>query len=281
MLIATFNSTTGWVGKTISFEGNHFVLEAHGPITASDVLEYDRQGQLDWAYDGLGEWVASVAMQTQPAAAPLMGAAAWGGAAVAAPARRHNPLLIIGIVLGAILAIVVVAAAIGSVGSKGENAGSSSSTGDAPAVTQPTAPSGGGSNVGVVGDQCIYTDDSGARAVVTLISVTDSSQPKDASTGEAPQNGNFATCDVSIQVTAGSYDFNPLDFYYQAPDGRTYDAFEGNAIWAGFDPQLESGTLSAGQHTRGYVTFDVPIGTSGADIQLEDAGSNVVFQWTR
>ena len=46
MLIATFGTTTGWVGKTIIFENEQFILEGYGPISAAGVMEYDRQGHL-------------------------------------------------------------------------------------------------------------------------------------------------------------------------------------------------------------------------------------------
>jgi len=59
MLVATFGPSTGWAGKTITFEDDHFVLEGHGPITAHDVMEYDSQGNLVWANDGTRAWVGS------------------------------------------------------------------------------------------------------------------------------------------------------------------------------------------------------------------------------
>jgi hypothetical protein len=52
MLIATFGPATGRVGKKITHEGEVFVLERHGPISAADVMEYDRQGHLVWVNDG-------------------------------------------------------------------------------------------------------------------------------------------------------------------------------------------------------------------------------------
>jgi hypothetical protein len=52
-------------------------------------------------------------------------------------------------------------------------------------------------------------------------------------------------------------------------------------MWANFEPNLESGSLSAGQNTHGYVSFDVPPGTSGALIQLLDTWDDVVFEWHR
>lgn len=71
MLIATFGPSTGWSGKTIEHEGDAFILQDHGPITAADVMEYDRQGHLVWANDGMRAWVGSRAAPTsQPVAGP-------------------------------------------------------------------------------------------------------------------------------------------------------------------------------------------------------------------
>jgi len=59
-LIATFNATTGWSGRTITYEHCRFTLEGHGPISAADVLSYDRQGHLSWAHEGLRQWVGGL-----------------------------------------------------------------------------------------------------------------------------------------------------------------------------------------------------------------------------
>src|SRR5450759_2050681 len=64
MLIATFNSSTGWAGKTINFEDDHFVLEGHGHISAANVMKYDAKGQLTWTNDGTRAWVGSRATTT-------------------------------------------------------------------------------------------------------------------------------------------------------------------------------------------------------------------------
>jgi hypothetical protein len=69
MLIATFNATTGWVGKTITFENEQFILQDYGRITAAGVMEYDRQRYLIWPYDGMRTWVA--ARLRPPAAASV------------------------------------------------------------------------------------------------------------------------------------------------------------------------------------------------------------------
>ena len=38
MLIATFGPTTAWVGKTITFDKEQFILEWHGPVSTVDVM---------------------------------------------------------------------------------------------------------------------------------------------------------------------------------------------------------------------------------------------------
>jgi hypothetical protein len=72
MLIATFGPNTGWSGKTIIREGDVFVLQDHGPITAVDVMEYDRQGHLIWPNDGTRAWIGALA---RTPAAPARAAA--------------------------------------------------------------------------------------------------------------------------------------------------------------------------------------------------------------
>ena len=64
MLVATFGPTTAWVGKQITHEADVFVLESHGPISAADIMEYDRQGHLVWVNDGTRAWVGSKATRS-------------------------------------------------------------------------------------------------------------------------------------------------------------------------------------------------------------------------
>jgi len=74
MVIATFSASTAWCGKAILFSDGAFVLEDYGPVGAADVLAYDQQGHLIWAYDGLREWVtkcAAAAANPQPSMASV------------------------------------------------------------------------------------------------------------------------------------------------------------------------------------------------------------------
>ena len=61
VLIATFNAATAWAGRTITYDNPRFVLDGHGEVPAAAVVDYGRLGQLDWAYDGLQDWVAQIA----------------------------------------------------------------------------------------------------------------------------------------------------------------------------------------------------------------------------
>ncbi len=96
MIIATFGPTTAWVGKSITRDGHVFVLEGHGPISAQDVMEYDRQGCLAWATDGTRAWVEAMAeaSQVSQAGVPAITTASSptnGVAGAPAPSSRPTP----------------------------------------------------------------------------------------------------------------------------------------------------------------------------------------------
>jgi type II secretory pathway pseudopilin PulG len=105
MLIATFGPSTAWVGKTITYQDGQFILEGHGPVPPGAVLEYDRQGHLTWAHEGLPGWVRGLAQPAEPATRSRATRSAWwvaalvclavllvGGvfAAIAIPAFQHQ-----------------------------------------------------------------------------------------------------------------------------------------------------------------------------------------------
>lgn len=94
MLIATFGPTTAWVGTQITREGEDFVLEGHGPISAGDIMEYDRQGHLVWVNDGTRAWVGSKAKSSQGSSATSEGATVTpttSEASVATPGVGSQP----------------------------------------------------------------------------------------------------------------------------------------------------------------------------------------------
>ena len=91
-LIATFNATTGWAGKTITYEQGRFTLAGHDPISAADVLSYDRQGSLSWAHELLREWVAGLAEGSAAAKVVASGADDFLASIEVSPAEKR-PLL--------------------------------------------------------------------------------------------------------------------------------------------------------------------------------------------
>jgi hypothetical protein len=100
MIIATFGPTTAWVGKSITRDGHVFVLEGHGPISAQDVMEYDRQGNLAWATDGTRAWVEAMAeaLRVSQAALPAIATASsatTGVPGAAAPSSRPIPGVVV------------------------------------------------------------------------------------------------------------------------------------------------------------------------------------------
>jgi tetratricopeptide (TPR) repeat protein len=80
MLIATFGPTTPWAGRRIRYEEERFVLEGHQPpISARDVLNYDAQGQLQWASSEVRAWVEEVAGMSVHAVPSASGSVGVGG----------------------------------------------------------------------------------------------------------------------------------------------------------------------------------------------------------
>jgi zinc-ribbon domain len=72
-LIATVRLAPGWPGKTITYAAGRFTLEGSGEITPQDVLAYDAEGQLDWAYGGLLDWVVQLSSSPPPSATTAVG----------------------------------------------------------------------------------------------------------------------------------------------------------------------------------------------------------------
>ena len=104
MLVATFGPSTGWNGKTITYDASVFTLEGQGPIGAADVMAYDAQGHLIWTAGGTRAWVASQAQGSTAA-----GAAGHQSATRQATKRRY--LLVVTVTIAALFALAAVVAA--------------------------------------------------------------------------------------------------------------------------------------------------------------------------
>ena len=89
MLVATFGPATGWYGREIIWDVDHFILVGHGAIPAAGVLDYDRLGQLVWARPELRAWAAEVGRwETGGRASPAYGAASGGAVQAQGPDGR-------------------------------------------------------------------------------------------------------------------------------------------------------------------------------------------------
>ena len=66
MRVATLGPTTAWQGRTVEHDGAGFALQDHGPIEATNVLEYDQQGRLLWVSEEMRQYVVGVARALMP-----------------------------------------------------------------------------------------------------------------------------------------------------------------------------------------------------------------------
>ena len=88
MLVATFEPSSGCEGRTITFENEQFVHDVLVPISAAEVMDYDRKGWLEWPMDGMRAWVGSrtgplvpaVGATRAPASVPTPAASSLPGA---------------------------------------------------------------------------------------------------------------------------------------------------------------------------------------------------------
>jgi hypothetical protein len=117
MLIATFGPTTGWVGKKITFDNDQFILEGHGPISASDVMQYDQQGHLAWTSDGTRAWVGAKTRPSPSALAPSSASTrspSQGVAALSTSKGAANDPRTVGQKSAAIIGLLLVVCGLGS-----------------------------------------------------------------------------------------------------------------------------------------------------------------------
>ena len=94
MIVARFTPATGWAGRTITYDNGQFALEGYGRLDAQDVLRYDQQGQIAWAYDGLREWVGL--------------GLSWPGYAQAMREQLPTSLALAGLIINAVMTVVSV-----------------------------------------------------------------------------------------------------------------------------------------------------------------------------
>ncbi len=115
MLIGTFGPSTGWVDRTVIYDGQGFRVDGIGPTTPLAVLQYERDGHMTWDSDrarNLAVRLAGEQVEAQaPASQPSVPQAMMGSALPASSATHANSGFFTRIPVS--LAIVVIAIAAG------------------------------------------------------------------------------------------------------------------------------------------------------------------------
>jgi len=272
MLIATFNDTTGWAGKKITSEGEFFILEDHGPISAQDVMQYDRQGHLVWANDGTRAWVGSK-VGSKPASAvssppnattPVVGGSPPSGARAAdspfaslkKAVSEHLLLLIVAVAAVVIVGVVLAVSGVFEgeeqpAGNSAQPIGAQASTVATPLAEDASWPTKlAGTWVGTSGGSLsrIVISESGGQATITMvasdgrISYWVFSGETLTGTDENPQTvdaGPFGRVGASSQPYTGTYVWTATGSYSQ-PTVTMQVGFDGSTLGMN---QTNSGSL--------------------------------------
>jgi hypothetical protein len=107
VLVGTLRPADGQPGRKITYDAGAFALEGHGAVGTDDVIEYDRQGRLEWADEGTRAWALSRGQATPragraPASRTDLGPPSNGG--------RIRWAIVAPVVVAAVVAVVFVVA---------------------------------------------------------------------------------------------------------------------------------------------------------------------------
>jgi hypothetical protein len=128
-------------------------------------------------------------------------------------------------------------------------------------------------------NKSLTLNQSEGSALVTLISVVESYQPKDNTT--KPRSGNFVGITLKFEGKVGKYSANPLYVKFKKSDGKIVGSDDGEAVYATPSGQSFSGSggeLTAGKAVSGMVVFDTPY-ESSASILITNTMSHISGEW--
>jgi hypothetical protein len=269
MLVATFGPTTAWAGKKINREGDFFILEDHGPLTADDVMAYDRQELLVWANDGTRAWVGSkvgseptsaISSSTAPAVdrrpSPDAGVADSPFASLKKAVSEHLLLLIVAVAAVVIVGVVLAVSGVFEgeeqpAGNSAQPIGAQASTVATPLAEDASWPTKlAGTWVGTSGGSLsrIVISESGGQATITMVASDGRilywvfSGETLTGTDENPQTvdaGPFGRVGASSQPYTGTYVWTATGSYSQ-PTVTMQVGFDGSTLGMN---QTNSGSL--------------------------------------
>lgn len=120
---------------------------------------------------------------------------------------------------------------------------------------------------------------SDGSALVTLVSVIESYQPKDDIARS--QSGNFVALEVKFECKTGKYSANPLYVKLKKSDGKIIGSDDGDAEYAvpsGRSFSGSEGELSEGKSVAGTVVFDTAY-DPGATILITNTLGHISGEW--
>jgi hypothetical protein len=218
-----------------------------------------------------------------PVATPVL-----TGVTPASPAvrQRTSPALLLLVVVTGVLAVAVFAYAIGPGGLiRSQTALATPTVGptlqptptatdvavvtDAPAFTAP--PAEGGLNLTAGFGEPISLQDTSSGTSLGSVTVVKIKKYTALDYITADKGKTYVGVDVRYDAVSG-FSYNPFDWVAHDATGAQYE-YDGNNI----SPELSSGTLAAGRHREGWISFQVAKTLAHLWIDYQNSDGTVVF----
>lgn len=200
--------------------------------------------------------------------------------------ERTSPVLIILVLLTGLLALGALVYAFSQSGGLGGLAAAPSTAIPTP-TSEPTAtpyepvttyeptfiepPAAGGLNLTAALGEAVALQETSSGASLGSIKVIKSKKYTSFDYSVADKGKTFVGVDVRYDAVSG-FDYNPFDWVAHDAGGTQYE-YDGSNL----NPSLDSGTLAAGRHKEGWISFQVPKTTAHLWVDYENSDGTVVF----
>jgi hypothetical protein len=195
--------------------------------------------------------------------------------------QRTSPVLILAVILTGLLALGAIGYAVSqpgglvAVATATPTASPTATPFEAPVVTDEPIftepPPAGGLNLTAALGEAVALQNTDTGKSLGAVTVVRSKKYTSFDYSVADKGKTFVGVDVKYNAVSG-FDYNPFDWVAHDASGTQYE-YDGSNL----NPALGSGTLAAGRHKEGWISFQVPKTLAHLWVDYENSDGTVVF----